>query len=151
MSRLTHVTYCGLYCKLCAQCGRIPAQAQALRDAMDQEGYPFWAGNIPDFAEFWRFLTGLADQGHDYQGCRSGDCGYTLCEIRQCALKREIVVCPLCALYPCERIEDLAQRYPTLIADGRRMQVVGLDTWIQEQEQRARAGFCYADSRYNTR
>ena len=38
MPDLKHVTYCGLYCGLCAQCYRIPQRALALREAMSKEG-----------------------------------------------------------------------------------------------------------------
>lgn len=35
----------------------------------------------------------------------------------------------------------------TLIPDGRRMQRIGVEAWVAEQEERTRTGFCYADIR----
>ena len=43
--------------------------------------------------------------------------------------------------------QDLARRYPTLLADGQRMNKIGIEDWIQEQEERRRSGFAYADVR----
>lgn len=149
MDKLQFVTYCGLYCKLCAQCGRIPEQAQALYDAMNREGYPLWGQDIPKFKAFWAFLGNLADRSKPCEGCRSGACGYPFCEIRKCAIERDVVTCPQCSDFPCTHIQDLATIYPLLIADGQRMRDIGLDAWIEMQEQRAEAGFCYADIRYD--
>lgn len=148
MDELQFVTYCGLYCKLCAQCGRIPRQAQALRESMDREGYPQWGTSIPNFATFWSFLTDLADPDRQCDGCRSGACGYPFCEIRKCATRRGITACPECADYPCTHINDLAGMYPTLLADGLRLRELGIDAWIKIQEDRAATGFTYADIRY---
>jgi hypothetical protein len=35
---LDQVTYCGLYCPLCAERGRIPRQASILKESMAKEG-----------------------------------------------------------------------------------------------------------------
>jgi len=50
--------------------------------------------------------------------------------------------------FPCSRIKALGDIYPTLIADNRRLQTVGLEQWLAEQEERARRGVVYADIRY---
>ncbi len=42
MVDLRFVTYCGLYCGLCTERGRIPRQAAALRELMRKEGYETW-------------------------------------------------------------------------------------------------------------
>jgi hypothetical protein len=41
----------------------------------------------------------------------------------------------------------IAKGYPTLIADGNRIREIGIETWIQEQEERAKTGFAYGDIR----
>lgn len=143
--QLEFVTYCGLYCGLCAERTRIPQQAAALQAAMAQEGWPYWGPTVPDFAEFWRFLQGLAEGG--CPGCRAGG-GYPECQIRVCARERSLDVCVHCSDFPCQQVETLAARYPTLIADNRRLQAVGLARWLAEQEERARRGVVYADIRY---
>ena len=144
--QLEFVTYCGLYCELCAERARIPQQAAALQRSMTEEGWPFFGPAVPGFAEFWKFLEGLhADGG--CRGCRAG-AGPPDCQIRSCALERRLKLCGQCSDFPCQRFEGLAAIYPTLIADNRRLQVVGLEQWLEEQQERARRGFVYADIRY---
>lgn len=148
MADLTLVTYCGLYCGLCSQRARVPRQARELRDTMSTEGYEYWAREIPGFDEFWAFLASLCDPDEACPGCRQG-AGPPFCAIRKCALSRDIDVCTECGEYPCHRIAQLAQGYPTLVADGERMVAIGMNAWIEEQEERRKTGFVYADIRYH--
>lgn len=144
MADLRFVTYCGLHCKLCAARSRIPRQANELRESMLKEGWDSWGKNIPGFNEFWSFFTDLCNKA--CPGCRQGG-GPPFCGIRKCARRRKVDVCVFCDEYPCERINGLAKGYPTLIADGKRMQEIGIEAWIQEQEERAKTGFAYVDIR----
>jgi hypothetical protein len=146
MGQLKLVTFCGLYCGLCAARGRIPRQADALRETMAKEGYEIWGEGIPGFKAFWSFLGGLCDPDKSCPGCRDGG-GPPFCSIRKCARKRGVNLCVLCEEYPCERVLEIAKGYPTLLADGKRIREIGLDEWIQEQEERAKRGFVYADIR----
>jgi hypothetical protein len=57
-------------------------------------------------------------------------------------------LCSECSDFPCGHIKALGARYPTLVADNRRLQAVGLEQWLDEQKERARRGFVYADIRY---
>ena len=34
-----------------------------------------------------------------------------------------------------------------MLADGHRMKAIGIDAWIQEQEERKQTGFAYSDIR----
>ena len=150
MPDLTYVTYCGLYCKLCAHMARIPPQARELRDTMRGEGWEHFGEAVHSgFGEFWRILERLGETDETCPGCRGG-CGFPGCEIRACAREREVEVCPFCDDYPCEHIEELGRSYPTLIADGMRMREIGLDAWIEEQEQRRATGFAYVDIRHSS-
>ena len=49
MVSLKLVTYCGLHCQLCAQRGRIPRQADLLRESMRKEGYELWGKELSGF------------------------------------------------------------------------------------------------------
>ncbi|MBC7170213.1 DUF3795 domain-containing protein [Candidatus Bipolaricaulota bacterium] len=146
MSDHRFVTYCGLYCGLCSARSRIPAQATALRETIVKEGYDDWGQELPNFREFRAFLDHLCDPDRSCPGCRA-EGGPPFCGIRKCARKRGVEICPQCPDYPCHRIAALAEGYPTLIPDGRRMQRIGVPAWIAEQEERASTGFCYADIR----
>lgn len=146
MPNLRQVTYCGLYCGLCAQGNRIPKRAAALRESMQKEAWDQWGQEIPRFQEFWEFLNRLVDSEANCS-CRDGTCGYPFCGIRKCAQEKSIDVCPFCDDYPCHRIEGLAKGYVNLIADGKRMTEIGLERWIKEQEARKATGFAYVDIR----
>lgn len=144
--QLEFVTYCGLYCGLCAERARIPKQAAALQQAMTEEGWPSWGAAVPGFTTFWDFLQKLQEKG-GCAGCRAGG-GFPQCQIRTCAQDRGLELCSGCPDFPCEHIAALGARYPTLIADNRRLQAVGLEQWLEEQRERVRRGVVYADIRY---
>jgi hypothetical protein len=146
MDKLEQVTYCGLYCGLCTHRNRVPKQAGALRETMKKEGWEYWGGEEPNFKEFWTYLNGLAEM-ESKCSCRSGKCGPPFCGIRKCAQEKGLDACPFCAEYPCNRVLGLAQGYVTLLADGKRMKEKGLDTWIEDQEERRKTGFAYSDIR----
>lgn len=146
MAGLELVTYCGLYCGLCAQRGRIPRQANTLRESMSREGYEFWGPGIQGFKEFWEFLQALCEPEKACPGCRQGG-GPPFCTIRKCARERGVDICVECAEYPCHRVQAIAKGYPTLLADGKRMQELGIEAWVKEQEERAKTGFAYVDIR----
>lgn len=148
MDDLKLVAYCGLYCKLCAQRGRIPCQANTLRETMSKEGYEFWGKEIPGFNGFWDFLNNLCEPEKACPGCRQGG-GPPFCTIKKCAQEHKVDVCVFCEEYPCKRVLGIAKGYPTLIADGKRIKEVGMEKWIQEQEERSKTGFAYADIRYH--
>jgi len=148
MSDLTHVTYCGLYCKLCDNLARIPEQSSALYETLRKGGWEYFGPQcIAGFNEFWSALEALGRMGQECKGCRGG-CGNPDCNIRKCAQDRNVTLCSSCEDYPCDHISELAKRYPNVISDGKRQQELGLDKWIQLQEQRCKTGFCYCDIRY---
>jgi len=146
MPDLRLVTYCGLYCGLCAQCSRIPAQARTLAETMRKEEWDQWGREMPRFKEFWGFLNWLGESEADCS-CRAGKCGPGFCAIRKCAREKGVEVCPFCDDYPCDRIAGLAKGYVMMIEDGKRLKRIGLDSWIAEQEARRGTGFSYADIR----
>ena len=148
MADLKHVTYCGLYCKLCANLARIPQQSSALRRTLQREGWEYFGQYcLQNFKEFWAALGKLSQSDQTCKGCRGG-CGDPECGIRKCAQERKVDVCSSCPEFPCQHIASLAKRYPNLILDGQRQKEIGLDKWIQEQEERCKSCFCYADIRH---
>ena len=147
MNDVEEVTFCGLYCGLCASRRRIPQQAATFRQTLCQEGCDRGYFDIPGlgtvFAAFWEGLNCLADQ--PCPGCRHGG-GNPDCALRTCARERGVVASPLCAESPCARL-NILENYPLLAADGKRMQSIGIEQWAAEQEARARRGLAYADLR----
>jgi hypothetical protein len=147
MADLRLVTYCGLYCDLCAQRARVPDQAATLRGTLSNEGVEYWGPSIPGFRPFWDFLSRLCTRDNACPGCRQGG-GPPECRIRACARERGIEVCPNCEDYPCELVTRLGAAYPTMVADGTRLKRIGVEAWIAEQDERAKTGFAYCDIRY---
>jgi hypothetical protein len=145
---LRHVAYCGLHCGLCAHRNRIPQQAKQLQKSLHEEGMDNWYQYIPEmkntFPTFWQFLQKLVDLDCT---CRT-DGGPPDCKIRQCAKQKSIEICTQCKEYPCKLIRNLAEHYPTLIQDGKRLQKIGLEKWVKEQEERVKRGVVYADIRH---
>ncbi len=144
---LREVTYCGLYCGLCASRRRIPTRAAALRRDLRREGYDRLFFDIPGMADiwesFWEGLTRLADGA--CPGCR-GDGGDPGCEIRKCARGHGLTLCVECADWSCAK-HDVLCHYPMARADNARLKLIGLEKWVAEQEERAESGFAYADVR----
>ena len=96
------------------------------------------------FCRIWEGLNCLTDQ--PCPGCRAGGENPD-CAIRTYARERGVVACPLCAGYPCARL-NILENYPLRAAYGKRMQVIGIEQWAAEQEARARRGLAYADVRF---
>ena len=142
------VGYCGLYCNLCAHRNRIPQQARQLQRSLHEEGFDDWYQYVPDlkatFPLFWRFLQKLVTLDCT---CRTGG-GPPDCKIRQCTKQKNLDICTKCEEYPCTLIKALARHYPTVIQDGKRLQKIGVEQWLKEQEGRAKRGVVYADIRY---
>jgi hypothetical protein len=147
MADLKRVAYCGIYCGLCLNGGRIPQRAGELKELLEKVSVETWGPDLPDFDAFWRFLENLAAFS-SRASCRERSCGLESCAIRTCASSRGVDACPFCGDYPCGHIDALAARYVSLLGDGRRMREVGLDRWIEEQEARRARGFAYADIRF---
>jgi len=88
------------------------------------------------FPVFWKFLGELTK----YEcSCRAGG-GSSTCKIRLSAKKKGVSVCPLCDEHLCTLIENYAKVYPTTIEDGKRLKEIGLEAWVEEQEERAKQG-----------
>jgi hypothetical protein len=102
---------------------------------MRKDGWDLWGNEIPGFKDFWSFLKGLAE-AESRCSCREGTCGPPFCGIRKCARKKGIEICAFCGDYPCHRIQGLAKGYITMPADSQRMKEIGVEAWIQEQEER---------------
>lgn len=147
MDDLKYVTYCGLYCGLCANIARIPQQASALKNTLINDGWEYFGKYvIENFDEFFKALDKFSQFDKTCAGCRNG-CGNPDCEIRKCAQDKKVELCPSCDQYPCTHIENLAKSYPNLIGDGTRLKQIGIEKWVEEQKKRQQNGFCYADIR----
>jgi hypothetical protein len=149
MADLKYVTYCGLYCRQCSNMTYIPRQAKALYNTLKREGFDFFGPYESEkFNDFWEYLQELADQDRTNPGCRGG-CGDPNCKVRICAREKDVEVCVYCDEYPCDNFEMLIKRYPALLGDGQKLKEIGIDAWLEAQEERCSRGYCFSDSRYD--
>jgi hypothetical protein len=127
----------------------MPREARDLKNTMAKDGWPWFGPHLyPEFKMFWEVLEKLSEFNEDDgKNCKTG-CGNPGCEIRKCAKEKSVELCPMCAEFPCEHVNALAKGYGNLIPDGKRIKDIGVEKWLEEQEERRRAGFCYSDIRY---
>ena len=71
------------------------------------------------------------------------------CKLYPCAEEKGIDFCGECDEYPCDNFEMLIKRYPALLGDGQILAEIGIDAWLEAQEERCNRGYCFADSRYD--
>ena len=68
------------------------------------------------------------------------------CVLAACALERGLIHCAQCSDFPCQRIIDFnndGMRHHSEVLDNiRRQREIGIDTWIEEQEERWRCPHC---------
>jgi hypothetical protein len=97
------------------------------------------------FPPFWQFLRELAKFDCT---CRTGRGGPLTAKSAN-APNKKCNSLPAMQRIPARAlIQSLAEHYPTLIQDGKRLQKIGLEKWVKEQEERAKRGVVYADIRY---
>ena len=149
MADLKYITYCGLYCKHCTTLARIPQQAKTLYDTMKREGFEFFGPyESPQFNDFWKYLEHLTVLDKECPLCRGG-CGDPGCKIRICAREKNQEICVFCDEYPCALFDSLTRQYPALLGEGKMLKELGIDAWLEKQEQRCEMGYCFSESRYD--
>lgn len=138
------ITYCGLYCGLCAERSLVPSKAHELRELVRDEGYDSFYELVPGMREHYpSFAKVLGDLSAMDCKCRDGSGGPPDCQIRSCATNRGKFVCMECEEHPCHKLGDVAREYPFLIADAARYRQLGKERWLEEQKGKLKRGFSY--------
>lgn len=139
------ITYCGLYCGLCAERRVLPGLASELLDTVKDEGYDYFYEFVPGMKEHYpSFIKVLKDLSTMDCKCRDGSGGPPNCEIRTCAKGRGLFVCMDCQDFPCGKWSTVAKVYPFLVVDTDRYREFGKERWLEEQRAKARKGFNYS-------
>jgi len=135
-----YLCYCGLNCKLCSLIATLSKQAKTLFETMQEDGWEYYGQELyPQFPQFWEVLKDLKEVGETSPLCKGG-CGDPECEIRKCAIAKELQVCAFCTEYPCERLVSFTRRYPFLLQNNDRIKEIGLEAWLAEQDELAAQG-----------
>lgn len=91
---------------------------------------------------------------HECHGCLSdklaSHCRTCANGFRACVKEHGVTRCFECAAFPCARLHDFLDshwengisHHVTVIDDLRRMQTVGVDSWVEEQTEKARCPRC---------
>lgn len=129
---------CGVYCGQCASGnGRISTHARELRRLTDV--YLTWMDQVDMGFDWKEFRKGLKVISDHKCGCLQAES----CHVgnRECAFGRGLRSCLECEEYPaCERTEYQRSRYPYVIESFRKVQEEGFESWLMEEDGRARQG-----------
>jgi len=135
---------CGIYCGACfAYRGTISQKATELRETLNKEKFGRriatafdWIG---DYSEFSKVLSHLKNL--KCQGCGAGG-GNPWCSIRKCCQKKGFASCAECSEFPCEKLDWMTKRYSNWnLRNLERVREVGVENWLEEQEEKVKAGF----------
>ena len=145
MSEFNYDSYCGIYCGACdimiayktGQKGRLAS---------------FW--NEENVKTFHRATGTAYDEGKAFQmkchGCKSDDLFVNCknCQIRVCAVERNLSHCIDCGEYPCGKITQMKKMeglLPHLKGNRSNLEMIriaGLEKWLSEQEKRWKCPHC---------
>lgn len=120
---------CGLYCGACI-----------IRAAVKKEDAHLIGFIADGLARYFGHPVGVEEV--DCEGClsdiRAAPCRE--CDIRDCATAKGIDWCFQCPDFPCQLITDFNNdgfaHHSEVLDNIRRQQEIGIDAWLEEQEQR---------------
>lgn len=131
---------CGVYCGQCPSGnGRVRHAAGEIKRLVDTTRYEWLeeAEKSFSFREFRKGLEWFAQA--QCPGCLRG--GGAPCTNRGCAKNRDVKSCLECGEYTsCKNTEYQREWYPFVLDNYERVQDIGLENHLEEEERRARAG-----------
>jgi len=136
-----YMCYCGMYCGNCMVKAQVEPASKVLYDVMQKAGFEENAHMTPDGEKFWSFMKTMSEDGA-CKSCQDGS-GDPKCSVRVCAQARNVEVCALCEIYPCDKLESFFHVYPVLKDDNEFLRTKGMDAWMQMQDERQENGFVY--------
>ena len=141
-----YICYCGLYCENCVVKVKIEPAAKILLEEMKKARFEEIINFIPGGDKFWPFLKGMVEPGLCVS-CKEGS-GNPGCAVRICAKEKNVEICALCELYPCEKFEAFFESYPVLKQDNLLLKEKGIKEWAKLQDERRERGFVYREGAY---
>jgi hypothetical protein len=131
---------CGVYCGQCPNGnGRVRFTAGELKRLVDTVRYA-WLNEVVKSFKFDEFRKGLEwFSTAQCPMCMNG--GGAPCENRKCASQKKLESCLLCNDYlTCKHTEYQRDFYPFVVENYNRVKQVGFEKYLDEEEERARAG-----------
>jgi len=131
---------CGVYCGQCPNGnGRVKMITRELKRLVDTTRYNWVRDMVRSFSfdEFRKGLEWFSDS--QCPMCLNG--GGAPCENRKCVSRKNLQSCLLCSDYlTCTNTEYQRDVYPFVVENYNRVKQVGLPQYLEEEEERARAG-----------
>lgn len=143
---INDIAYCGLNCRLCNLTTVLPEAALRLREQMQSDGWENYGSMVfPEFEAFWKVLHSLAGMKENCPMCK-GDCGNPECRFRLCARERGLELCADCVDYPCQPLTEFyTGHYAKLAINNERIRKIGIEAWLEEQQNLLDAGLSFKD------
>jgi hypothetical protein len=140
------IAYCGLNCRLCNLTTILPDTAAKLLGIMKDDGWELFGQYLhPGFETFWKILNDLSVMRESCPMCKGG-CGNPECKFRICAREKGVELCALCAEYPCQPLKEFyTGHYEKLGTNNDRIREIGLDAWLEEQQELTDKGLSFKD------
>lgn len=133
---------CGVYCGQCPNGnGRVQFFAQELKRLVDTTRYDWLEDGVKSF-RFSNFRKGLEwFSRNKCPTCLNISVDSAFCMNKKCASDRKLASCLLCNEYlTCKDTEYQRETYPCVIENYQRVDEVGLDRHLEEEEEKAKAG-----------
>lgn len=133
---------CGVYCGQCPNGnGRVQFFAQELKRLVDTTRYGWMEDNIKSF-KFSNFRKGLEwFAKNKCSTCLSISLEEAHCLNKKCAHEKKLDSCLLCEEYlTCRNTEYQRETYPFVIENYKRVKEVGMEKYLEEEEEKTKAG-----------
>ena len=143
---LDDIAYCGLNCRLCNLTTILPEAAAKLRQIMRADNWELYGSQVfAEFEPFWKVLNELAGLKKTSPMCVGG-CGNPDCLIRICARGKGLRLCAECPDYPCQPLKEFyTGHYEKLAVNNERIRAIGIEDWLEEQQELVDAGRSFSD------
>ena len=130
---------CGIYCGACELGnGTVKDLAHKLQELIARYDIAEWAeyAGLENYEVFAKGLGWFTQC--DCPGCRAGG-GWPDCPMRRCAKEKGIEFCYECSDFPCEELLKFDKGAGVCVVNNRRIQEIGLESWLREQEEKVNA------------
>ena len=129
---------CGLYCGDCGiGNGKVQNAAKAFEALLNELGYPQFVPTLAEqvpaarhYPEFAALLKWIGDEA--CPGCQAGG-GDPNCPSRNCSREKGYTGCWQCERETCEKLAPYDTAHPEMVAERRKMALVGVESWLAER------------------
>lgn len=143
---LDTIAPCGLSCGKCLANPQSPISYLSRGLLKELAGFGKMAerfsGFHPVFRQYQAFEAVLSHlgQGASCTGCRTGECLFQGCRVKECVRKQGVDYCFQCSAFPCEETGFPSELQKRWQLNNQRMAEIGLENYAGEIESKPRYG-----------